>query len=291
MSALWRLETEDGVRVAVGTPDGPRALLVDAPTVSDLLASKDALVQACEGPTEKLPSHWRVLPPADAQEIWAAGVTFEESRFAREEESAQPDFYRDVYFADRPELFLKAPPHATVGPEDLVGIRSDSSWNVPEPELTLAIAATGDIVAYTLGNDVSSRSIEGANPLYLPQAKTYERSCAVGPCLVPVADSHPFEETTIQLSVQRGHDMVFAAEACMRNLRRKPEELVDWLFRARQFPAGALLLTGTGIVPPADFTLIDGDLVSISAQGLGVLRNGVRRVGREADGAMRGGAS
>jgi 2-dehydro-3-deoxy-D-arabinonate dehydratase len=280
LTSLWRVSVEAEVRLAIGNSVGPEALLPPTASIARLLSGDRPFGHFRELPTEPLLAGYDVLPPIDLQEIWAAGVTFQESRYAREQESRLPDVYRDVYFAERPELFLKAPPGTAVGPGEAVGVRADSTWDVPEPELALVLDARGQLVAFTLGNDVSSRSIEGANPLYLPQAKIYDRSCAIGPCLVAVEDAPPLEAMQIEVAVHRDGTAIYADAARLSELRRSPAELGDWLFRARDFPHGALLLSGTGIVPPADFTLMPDDVVEIAVEGLGTLRNSVQRVGR-----------
>jgi 2-dehydro-3-deoxy-D-arabinonate dehydratase len=215
--------------------------------------------------------------PIGSQEVWAAGVTYLRSRDARMEESKESgaaDVYQKVYEADRPELFFKALPARVAGPGEQVFIRSDSSWNVPEPELTLYINSIGEIQAYTIGNDMSSRSIEGENPLYLPQAKIYERSCALGPCLFVPAQ--PIStETKISIVIKRNNLDVFSNSIQLNRMKRKLTELASWLYKSLKFPAGCFLMTGTGIVPPNDFTLQENDEVIISIEGIGVLSNGV----------------
>jgi len=213
--------------------------------------------------------------PIGSQEVWAAGVTYLRSRDARMEESKESgaaDVYQKVYEADRPELFFKALPARVAGPGEQVFIRSDSSWNVPEPELTLYINSIGEIQAYTIGNDMSSRSIEGENPLYLPQAKIYGGSCALGPCLfVP---SQPIAaETKISIVIKRNSSEVFSNSIQLNRMKRKLPELATWLYKALKFPVGCFLMTGTGIVPPNDFTLQENDEVIISIEGIGVLSN------------------
>ncbi|MCS6775592.1 MAG: fumarylacetoacetate hydrolase family protein [Chloroherpetonaceae bacterium] len=216
-----------------------------------------------------------VAPIVAGQEVWAAGVTYESSKLARMAESeAGGDFYARVYVADRPELFLKATPHRVVGPNDTIRIRADSRWNVPEPELAVALAANGRILGYTIGNDMSSRDIEGANPLYLPQAKVYRASCALGPVIVPADGLNP-HTLTIQMTVLRGQEVVFAGSTSTAQMRRTVAELVGWLFRENDFPQGVFLLTGTGIIPPDDFTLQSGDEIRIEIEGIGTLRNSV----------------
>lgn len=216
-----------------------------------------------------------LLAPIGSQEVWASGVTYLRSRDARMEESKTgggSDFYQKVYDADRPELFFKALPHRVVGPGQEVYIRKDSTWNVPEPELTLFINSKGEIQGYTAGNDMSSRSIEGENPLYLPQAKSYEKSAALGPCLyIP---KEPISlETNIVLSISRGAMEVFHGEIQLNRMKRTFDDLVSYLFRAFHFSHGCYLMTGTGIIPPNDFTLAPGDKVSISIDGIGTLEN------------------
>jgi 2-dehydro-3-deoxy-D-arabinonate dehydratase len=185
------------------------------------------------------------------------------------------DFYARVYVADRPELFFKATPNRVVGPNDAVRIRKDATWSVPEPELAAFISPSGRILGYTIGNDMSSRDIEGANPLYLPQAKVYTRSCALGPWIVPAEDIDP-QNLAIRLTIERGDDTVFSGETSTSRMKRTVAELAEWLFRENEFPNGVFLLTGTGIVPPDDFTLSAGDAVSIEIEGLGVLNNVVQ---------------
>jgi 2-dehydro-3-deoxy-D-arabinonate dehydratase len=219
-----------------------------------------------------------VMAPVGDQEVWAAGVTYLRSRDARMEESKESgaaDVYQKVYEADRPELFFKALPHRVSAHKEEVFIRKDSSWNVPEPELTLFINSNGDIQAYTIGNDMSSRTIEGENPLYLPQAKIYERSCALGPCLfVP---GKPISlDTQISISIRRNHHEVFTNSIPLNRMKRSLPELATWLYKACKFQHGSFLMTGTGIVPPNDFTLQASDEVSISIEGIGTLTNTVQ---------------
>jgi len=225
-----------------------------------------------------------VAPPADAsllapiqnQEVWAAGVTYLRSMTARMEEAREAgggNFYDRVYHAERPELFFKATAQRVVGPGGQVRIRSDSRWNVPEPELTLAISAAGRIFGYSIGNDMSSRDIEGENPLYLPQAKTYAGSAALGPCLV-IAEP-PDAETTIAMTILRGGATVFAGETHVGRIKRPLPSLTEYLYRDNSFPFGAWLMTGTGIVPPDSFTLERGDEVHITIDPVGTLRNTV----------------
>ena len=216
------------------------------------------------------------LAPVDHQEVWAAGVTYKRSKVAREEESkGAAQFYDKVYTADRPELFLKATPARLIHPDRPVRIRADAKWSVPEPELTLVISPAGKIVGFTIGNDMSSRDIEGENPLYLPQAKIYKGSCSVGPVVTPVASMPPLPEVEIKLTIRRGGAVGFEGTTTLAQMARSVESLAEWLFKENEFPHGALLLTGTGIVPPDDFTLAHGDDVSITIAGIGTLRNPV----------------
>jgi 2-dehydro-3-deoxy-D-arabinonate dehydratase len=214
-----------------------------------------------------------LLPPIGTQEVWAAGVTYYRSRDARIEESAGGgDFYAKVYAAARPELFFKASPHRVVGPGQAVRIRRDARWNVPEPELVLAINTAGKIFGYTAGNDMSSRDIEGENPLYLPQAKVYDGSCALGPAIWMPTEA-PGTNTTITLAIHRAGAIVFSGETTLAQLKRDPVELAEYLYRETTFPTGALLMTGTGIIPNPDFTLQVGDEVRIQIAGIGDLIN------------------
>jgi len=216
------------------------------------------------------------LAPIDAQEVWAAGVTYKRSKIAREEESAgAAQFYDKVYTAPRPELFMKATPARVVHPGLPVHVRADSKWSVPEPELALVISPLGKIVGYTIGNDMSSRDIEGENPLYLPQAKIYKQSCALGPLITPLNGMPPLPGVEIKLVITRDSKTVFEGTTTLAQMARTTESLADWLFRENEFPNGVFLLTGTGIVPPDEFTLKPGDDVSISIAGIGTLRNPV----------------
>ena len=216
-----------------------------------------------------------LLPPIGNQEVWAAGVTYFRSREARIEEAKEAgggDFYDRVYHAARPELFFKSPPYRVVGHGQRVRIRRDSKWNVPEPELTLAITSSGKIIGYTIGNDMSSRDIEGENPLYLPQAKSYDGAAAIGPCIY-LTDAPLSPETAIRLEITRNGALVFEGETNIGQIKRKFTELVEYLYRETTFPYGCLLMTGTGIVPPDPFTLDHGDEISISISRIGTLIN------------------
>jgi 2-dehydro-3-deoxy-D-arabinonate dehydratase len=216
------------------------------------------------------------LPPLESQEVWAAGVTYRRSREARMEESQkEADIYDRVYRAERPELFFKATPHRVVGHEGEVAIRGDSDWNVPEAELALAISSEGRVFGYTVGNDMSSRSLEGENPLYLPQAKIYDGSCALGPCLLLTEEPLP-SSTEIAIRVGRRGAIAFEGKTRLSEMKRRPSELAGFLFRDNSFPAGCYLLTGTGIVPDNDFTLAPGDEIAITIEPVGTLVNRVR---------------
>jgi 2-dehydro-3-deoxy-D-arabinonate dehydratase len=217
----------------------------------------------------------KILAPITEQEVWAAGVTYLRSRDARMEESKDAggaDFYSKVYNAERPELFFKSLPHRVAAHDEEVFIRKDSKWNVPEPELTLFINSKGKIAGYTIGNDLSSRDIEGENPLYLPQAKVYERSAAIGPCLY-ISQNEISLDTTIGIQIKRENKTVFEGSIQLNRMKRKFTELAEYLFREMEFEHGCFLMTGTGIVPPNDFTLAQNDEVEISIEGIGMLRN------------------
>ncbi|QGJ70804.1 Fumarylacetoacetate hydrolase [Planctomycetales bacterium 10988] len=218
----------------------------------------------------------QLLAPIDQQEVWAAGVTYRRSQVARMEESeVSADVYDRVYEADRPELFFKAQPHRVVGPEGTIRIRQDSEWSVPEPELALVLNSRLQLVGYTVGNDVSARDIEGDNPLYLPQAKVYDQCCSLGPCIT-LADSMPdLEEVTIQLEIFRNGELAVEGTTSLDQMARTFADLIHYLGRDSSFPCGAFLLTGTGIVPPSDFTLLSKDEVAITIDGIGTLFNSV----------------
>ena len=223
----------------------------------------------------EVPADGPLLPPIGTQEVWAAGVTYFRSRAARMEESKTAgggDFYDRVYHAERPELFFKSTASRVVGHRGKVAIRSDAKWSVPEPELTLLCNPAGRITGYTIGNDMSSRDIEGENPLYLPQAKVYNRSCALGPCIL-VRDQPLNSSTSIEIEILRENASVFHGATTLENLKRNPQTLVDYLFRDNVFPSGCFLLTGTGIVPPDAFTLQPSDEIRISIEEIGTLTN------------------
>ena len=281
--AIWRVSINGEHRLASGKPErGPTHLLPAELNIDSILTRGSNLLEEFSGDTsgEAVPEGAYVLPPIGRQEVWAAGVTYEQSRLGRVEEAVQPDIYDLVYDHPRPELFFKANADRVRGPGEPIGIRYDSTWDAPEPELGLVITSDAEIVGYVIGNDVSSRSIEGENPLYLPQAKCYTGSCALGPCVVPLSEASHFEDLVIELEIHRSGDTVFEATAEVRRMRRRPEYLVDWLFSALEFPRGVILLTGTSIVPPAWFTLEADDVVTVSVVGLGVLRNRVEVVGQ-----------
>lgn len=214
------------------------------------------------------------IRPVVPDEVWAAGVTYQISEAAREDESGMPDMYLDVYEGERPEIFFKATPNRVVGPNDAVGIRGDSDWNVPEPELGLVLYR-GDIVGYTVGNDMSSRSIEGKNPLYLPQAKVYDRSCAVGPCVVSADDVDDPHDLTMSMTITRDDDVVYDDSTSTGEMVRTCEELVSYYTRYNAVPELSVLLTGTSLVPDESFTLAEGDRLTMEIEGIGTLENTV----------------
>ncbi len=248
----------------------------------DDVVTREDLFEFCRSVTRETRagegfSAGEVLAPVGAQEVWAAGVTYFRSRSARIEESKDAgggDFYDRVYSAERPELFFKATGHKVVGPGAKVRIRSDATWSVPEPELTLLISPKGKITGYTIGNDMSSRDIEGENPLYLPQAKVYDGSCALGPC-VYVSEAPMPTETRIGIKIMRGGASEFSGATTLAELKREPVTLANYLFRDSSFPSGCFLMTGTGVVPPDSFTLQSGDRIEITIDPIGTLSNDV----------------
>jgi 2-dehydro-3-deoxy-D-arabinonate dehydratase len=251
-------------------------------SLSDILEADDPTATAeflVDAKARKIGiSEVRLLPPIDRQEVWAAGVTYTRSRTARMEESdAAASAYDRVYVADRPELFLKATARRVVGQHQGVRIRQDATWNVPEPELALVLNSRMELVGYTIGNDMSSRDIEGENPLYLPQAKVYDACCSLGPCITLAAGMVPASEIDIKLWIQRGEAIVFKGETSVARMARSLDNLIDYLGRDQTFPDGVVLLTGTGIVPPNDFTLQAKDIVKIFITGIGTLSNPVVR--------------
>ena len=283
-TALVRLEIDGEAVWAVRTPEGDRPLRVG---LDELLRQPlDEARAAVESAGAAADLGGTLLPPVQSQEVWGAGVTYERSRDGRIEESTEGGVYDRIYVARRPEVFFKATAPRVIGPGHAVGVRADSPWNAPEPELGLVLNATGEIFGYVIGNDVSSRTIEGENPLYLPQAKVYDRSCALGPGIVPVwaAPAPPFD---ISLRVERGDEVAFAGSTSTASLTRSFEDLADWLTAALTFPDGAVLLTGTGIVPDESFSLRPGDVVTIDVPGLGTLANPVVLVGRDLEQEQR----
>lgn len=248
-------------------------------TLADILFAHDpiTLVEELAVPIAARPlASLKVLAPIDRQEVWAAGVTYKRSKVAREEESVgAAQFYDKVYSAPRPELFLKATPDRVSHPGDPIRVRRDATWSVPEPELTLAISPDLRIVGYTVGNDVSSRDIEGENPLYLPQAKIYHGSCAMGPVVTLAAALPHITEATIRLVIRRGGEVAFDGSTAVSQIARPLPSLAEWLGKENHFPNGVFLMTGTGIVPPDAFTLSPGDVVDITIGGIGTLTNPV----------------
>ena len=276
------------VRYTTPDLDPPRIGALDAaagvirplaiPTLADLLEQPDPgrVARGAEDGAPIARENVRLLAPIEHQEVWAAGVTYRRSREARREESTSgADFYDRVYTAERPELFFKATPHRVAGPDDTVRIREDATWNVPEPELALVVNSRGRWVGVTLGNDMSSRDIEGENPLYLPQAKVYDRGCGLGPGILLIDGDPGLSGWTIDLAIERAGRTEFAGTAALSDLVRTPEELIGWLRRDQRFPDGVILLTGTGVVPPNEFTLRPGDEITISCAPIGVLRQTV----------------
>jgi 2-dehydro-3-deoxy-D-arabinonate dehydratase len=278
---LAKIQLKSGeVRAGVVAGDQVRPLMLEGPvrTLSDILHAENpraaALAHAEEG---SLPlADVKLLAPTDFQEVWAAGVTYKRSQEARERESVgAAKFYDMVYSAPRPELFFKAPANRVSGHGEPVHIRRDSRWNVPEPELALVISPRLDLVGYTIGNDMSSRDIEGENPLYLPQAKFYDRACALGPLITLADDMPPLPEVTIQLRIERAGKAVFEGSTSIDKMARTFQDLITWLGKETSFPQGVILLTGTGIVPADDFSLAVGDVVHIDIAGIGRLTNKV----------------
>ena len=253
---------------------------VDATDWDALICADDLHARigaAMQGAAEATLERATILAPVVGQEVWAAGVTYYRSRNARMEESKDVgggSFYDRVYDAPRPELFFKATGRRVVGPGKPVRIRSDAHWSVPEPELTLLINPAGNIIGYSIGNDMSSRDIEGENPLYLPQAKVYDGSCAIGPCVLLSSEPLP-KSTAIALEIQRDGQSVYTGATTLAELKRDPKELAEFLFLDNSFPHGVFLLTGTGVVPEDNFTLASGDVIRISITGIGTLENAV----------------
>jgi 2-dehydro-3-deoxy-D-arabinonate dehydratase len=280
---LCKVKLETG-ETCVGTWDDGGIRLLPAlaggvaVTISHLLAHDNpkALVEELAPLVNRSvdPAGATLLAPIDQQEVWAAGVTYQRSEEARKRESqGAAVFYDKVYSAPRPELFFKSTPSRVVGPGGTVHIRRDSKWSVPEPELALVISPALKLVGYTIGNDMSARDIEGENPLYLPQAKFHDGACAVGPCVVLADDMPALDDVAIRLGIERAGATAFEGTTTASVIKRTFAELIEWLSRETSFPDGAVLLTGTGIVPPDDFTLAVGDVVHIDITGIGRLTN------------------
>jgi 2-dehydro-3-deoxy-D-arabinonate dehydratase len=285
---LCKVQTETGA-LRVGIFEGGDVRLLDLQrfrgihTLSDILHAGDPAGLAKDLIDDNTPrvaiDEVTLLAPIDRQEVWAAGVTYKRSRQARERESAgAASFYDKVYNAERPELFFKATPHRVAGPSERVRIRHDSRWNVPEPELALVLSPRLELIGFTIGNDMSSRDIEGENPLYLPQAKLYDHCCALGPVITLAAAMPPLNQVTIRLVIDRAGKTMFDGATSVAEMKRTPDDLIQWLRRDNSFPGGAMLLTGTGIVPPDDFTLAPEDRVNIDISGIGRLTNFVEQI-------------
>jgi 2-dehydro-3-deoxy-D-arabinonate dehydratase len=273
---IVRYAAPEGVRIGITDGTGTRALPV--PSIAELLAlpldQLRAVVSSAEGPVL---SSLRLLPPVDGlTEVWACGVTYERSSAARQEESDVADVYARVYEAERPELFFKSPAWRVCGDGEPIGIRPDSQISVPEPELALVCNAGAEIVGVTICDDVSSRSIEGQNPLYLPQAKIYAGACALGPGITPVWALDDIGALAIRVAVRRGGSVAWSGQTSTAQLHRDLAELVQYLFRSASFPHGVILSTGTGLVPELSFTLAAGDEVEVGIEGVGTLTNVVR---------------
>ena len=254
----------------------PSARLADILHVPNPLAAARAEWEKAGQESEVDLTTLQLVAPIDRQEVWGAGVTYERSKVAREEESERAaTFYDQVYRADRPELFFKATPSRVVGPGQAIRVRQDTKWCVPEPELALVISPQMRIVGYTVGNDVSARDIEGVNPLYLPQAKTYDACCALGPAITLVETMPPYSEIRIELEIDRAGKPLLRDSTLLSRMARTFEDLVGWLGRDNVFLDGVFLLTGTGVVPPDDFSLGPGDEVRITINGIGTLANSV----------------
>lgn len=284
---LAKIRFADGtVRPAVVSSDANEARVLDLTQVENCHSLADVLHSPDPSGLAKFLIDPNVAPldlssvtfaaPINRQEVWAAGVTYKRSQTARMEESeSAATHYDHVYSADRPELFFKGMANRVSGPNEPVRVRADSDWSVPEPEFTLVLNPDLKIVGYTIGNDMSARDIEGENPLYLPQAKVYRQCCGLGPVILLATEPLVLEDTHITLTIRRNGSDVFQDSTSLGQLNRSLEELADWLGRENEFPNGAFLLTGTGIVPPDEFTLEDGDQVSIEVTGIGTLENPV----------------
>lgn len=270
------VETEANPFALTKYVDGKYFAVIELPTLTAALqiplAQLRSILEASQGPEVS----GRELPPlAPESEVWGAGVTYLRSRDARKEESGTPDVYQKVYEADRPELFFKANFRRTVGNGDVIGKRADCTSTVPEPEVAIVINAHEEIVGFTICNDVTSRSIEGANPLYLPQAKSYLGSTALGPRITPSWLAPTHDKITVDAQIKRGDKVVWSANTALSSLNKSLEHLVSYLFRCQTFPDGVILSTGTGIIPPLDFIMQEGDIVRIEVGGVGTLENEV----------------
>ena len=279
------IDQSGSVKVGVRDPGEITAHLLDIENLAQLLTlDKSSLLSMVSQALENSATAEvaRLLPPVDAlTEVWAAGVTYKRSRAAREEESDQPDVYSRVYDAARPELFFKSVAWRVVGTGEPIGVRSDSAINAPEPEIALVCSAHGEIVGVTICNDVSSRSIEGENPLYLPQAKVYSGSCALGPGFVPIDQISDIYNLDISVEVKRDGEIIWDGVTSTREMHRKFEELVDYLFLHMNFPEGVILSTGTGLVPSMEFNLSTGDEVTVGIANIGTLVNEVKVANRK----------
>jgi 2-dehydro-3-deoxy-D-arabinonate dehydratase len=281
---IVRFRAADGV-VALGALRNERVVARFKPPVATLpdllrlpLSEFRTVVQRTVAISSPPEHDTTLLAPVDGlMEVWAAGVTYQRSEEARREESGTPDVYSMVYNADRPEIFMKATPRRVVGPEGTVVVRADSTWDVPEPELAVVVNAHAEIVGYTIGDDVSSRSIEGENPLYLPQAKLYNGACAIGPGITPAWEVPDPYDLAIWMAIERDGEVIWDGETRTSGLKRRLEELVTYLFREDDFPDGVIISTGTALVPDSPFTLEDGDVVEIAIDRLGGLRTAVAR--------------
>jgi len=277
---LVRLDVEGSAHWAARTENGDAALRDGLDNLLQMSLDEARAAVDFAGAAADLGD--TLLPPVDSREVWAAGVTYERSRAGRVEESTEAGVYDRVYLARRPEVFFKATAQRVVGDQEPIGVRADSPWNAPEPELGLVLNANGEIFGYVVGNDVSSRTIEGENPLYLSQAKVYDRSCSLGPGIVPIwaAPELPFD---IALRVQRGDAVAYEESTSTASITRPFEDLAAWLTAALTFRVGVILLTGTGIVPDQSFTLRAGDVVTVDIPGIGTLTNPVILVGGDLD--------
>ena len=275
---LVKYQVADGVAVGIQEQGQivPLNLSGDVTSLQDIIESENpaATAESLRTDDSIAVDAVTLLAPIDQQEVWAAGVTYKRSQTARMEESeTSASCYDRVYESPRPELFLKATPHRVSGPGQPLRIRQDATWNVPEPEITCVVNSRLELVGFTVGNDMSSRDIEGENPLYLPQAKVYRQCAGLGPCITLAADMPAREETTIHLEIERAGETVFQGETNVDQMARTFEGLIEYLGRDQEFPHGVLLMTGTGVVPESDFTLKADDVVHITIDGIGTLTN------------------